>query len=109
MQELSEINGGSSSYEQYVGGRREDRMANPDVLPKQKSGPSTPQLLMGEAIQHLQGRQKEVYIAIMRDEKSTADVGKMLQISKSTVRTYLDRAIDFISAYCKQAIDKERV
>lgn len=73
------------------------------------SHPTTPQRIMGEAIQHLQGRQKEVYMLVVRDDRSWADAGKVLGISKGSVQIYLNRAVRFITAYCKQAMDKGRV
>lgn len=92
------------------GDLREDARANPDVLPETEiAAPSTPQLLMGESVEHLQGRQKEVYLLTMREGKSLADAAKILKISKGTAQVYKDRAIKFIEAYCRQAILKGRV
>lgn len=110
-QELKEQSGGVHSYERYVTthGGDEYAQANPDLLPEQDHSPSTPQLIMGEAITHLQGRQKEVYIAIMRDDKSMAETAELLDITKGSVQVYLDRAIEFITAYCKQALARERI
>lgn len=89
---------------------REHPQANPDVLPEMDStAPSTPQLLMGESIEHLQGRQKEVYLLTMREGKSLAEVAEILEISKGTAQKYKERAIKFIESYCKQAIEKGRV
>lgn len=82
--------------------------AEADIL-KQATTPSSPQLLMGEAILHLQGRQKEVYLLVMREDKSMAEAAEILNIGKSTVQTYLDRAISFISDYCKAAIEQGRM
>ena len=83
--------------------------ANPDSLVEGDSGPSTPQLIMGEAIEHLQGRQKEVYLLTMREDKSLAETAKILGIEKASAQVYKDRAIKFIGKYCKQAMDKGRV
>ncbi len=89
---------------------RELPQANPDVLPEAESTtPSTPQLLMGEAITHLQGRQREVYLLTMREDKSLAEVGEILGISKGAADTYKRRAIKFISQYCSDAIKAGRV
>lgn len=84
-------------------------LEDPDLLPEQPTAPSSPQLLMGEAVEHLQGRQREVYLLVMREDKSFSEAGEILGVSKATVQTHLDRAIAFISAYCKQSIDRERV
>jgi len=114
-QRLSERPGNADSYERWVREHPgtedciESPMANPDGLPEQATRPSTPQLIMGEAVEHLQGRQREVYLSIMRDERSFAETAELLGIGKSTVQTHLDRAISFIKAYCDQAIKKERV
>lgn len=88
----------------------EQPQANPDVLPEAEAvGPSTPQLLMGEAIQHLQGRQKEVYLLTMREGRSLAEAAKVLEISKGTAQRYRERAIKFISGYCREAMERGRV
>lgn len=108
IQETKEVRGGTGAYDRYAQ-EGESSLGNPDLLPEQSYSPSTPQLVMGEAIQHLQGRQKEVYIAVMRDDKSMAEAAEMLGVGKSTVQTYLDRAIAFITQYCKAAMSKERI
>jgi RNA polymerase sigma factor (sigma-70 family) len=88
----------------------ENELANPDVLPETEiAAPSTPQLLMGEAIAHLQGRQREVYILTMREDKSLAEASEILGISKGTAQKYRERAIKFISQYCKNAILQGRI
>ncbi len=112
-------NSGHSPYWNDVARHNRDRggenvqehpQANPDVLPETKIvNPSTPQLLMGEAMDHLQGRQREVYILVMRDNKSLAEVAKILGLSKGSAQKYKERAIRFVTGYCKQAIAKWRV
>jgi DNA-directed RNA polymerase specialized sigma subunit len=88
----------------------EHRQANPDVLPDlENTGPSTPQMVMGEAIAHLQGRQKEVYLLVMRENKSLSETAEILSIEKSSVQRYKERAIKFLTQYCKSAIEKGRV
>lgn len=85
-------------------------LANPDILPATEVvTPSTPQLLMGEAIMHLQGRQREVYLLTMREDKSLAEVAQILKVSKGTVQMYKDRAIKFLVQYCESAIKKGRI
>jgi RNA polymerase sigma factor (sigma-70 family) len=110
-QPLDEMRGTVNSYHNFTASHdnEESALANPDILPEQPTAPSSPQLLMGEAVQHLQGRQKEVYLLVMREDKSLAEAAEILEISKSTVQTYLDRAIAFITAYCQQAMDQERI
>lgn len=89
---------------------REPAEANPDVLPETEiAAPSTPQLLLGEAITHLQGRQKECYLLVMREDKSLAEAAEILGIAKGSVQVYVDRAIKFLTQYCKAAIQKGRV
>jgi RNA polymerase sigma factor (sigma-70 family) len=84
--------------------------ANPDVLPATEiASPSMPQLLMGEAIEHLQGRQREVYLLVMRESKSLAEVAEILGISKSAVQKFKERAIKFVQQYCHAAMAKGRV
>ena len=85
-------------------------LANPDMLAETEiAAPSTPQLLMGEAVEHLQGRQREVYLLTMREDKSLAEAAEILGIEKGTAQRYKERAIKFIESYCKQAIAKGRV
>jgi len=84
--------------------------ANPDSLPEAGTmAPSTPQLLMGEAIDHLQGRQRECYLLTMREGKSFAEAAEILGIGKGRVQQYRERAIKFIGQYCKAAIANGRV
>lgn len=85
-------------------------LADPDILPAgQVTAPSTPQLIMGEAVEHLQGRQREVYILTMREDKSLSEVAEILGIEKASAQVYKTRAIKFIEGYCKAAIAKGRV
>ena len=84
--------------------------ANPDSLPEVENvSPSSPQLLMGEAIQHLQGRQRECYLLTMREGKSISEAAEVLGLSKRSAQQYRERAIKFISAYCAEAIAGGRV
>ncbi len=64
------------------------------------------QLLMGEAIEHLQGRQRDVYFLTMRQGLSYAETAKLLSISKSAVQIYHDRAVKFITKYCQLVLRK---
>lgn len=89
---------------------REHPEANPDVLPETEiAAPSTPQLLMGEAVEHLQGRQREVYLLTMREGKSLADAAEILGIEKGSAQKYKERAVKFIEQYCRNAMAKGRV
>lgn len=91
-------------------GEPEDPRANPDVLPAQENqGPSTPQLIFGEAVSRLAGRQREVYLLMMREGRSLSDAAKILSIEKTTAQKYVDRAVQFIEGYCKQAIKAGRI
>jgi len=91
-------------------GTTEISQANPDVLPEMKiSSPSTPQLIYGEAVDHLQGRQREVYLLVMREGRSLAEAADMLNIEKGSAQKYKERAIRFIEQYCQAAIAKGRV
>lgn len=92
----------------------EDVRANPDSLQEDEAmyangQPSTPHFLMGEAINHLQGRQKEVYLLTMREGKSLAEAAQVLGIAKGTAQKFRERAVKFLTAYCKQAIAGGRV
>lgn len=108
--------GERSPYWDYMATRHtelkgvEFAQANPDVLPQTEiAGPSTPQLILGEAITHLQGRQKEVYLLTMRESKSLAETAEVLGITKGSAQVYQKRAIKFLTQYCKAAIDRGRV
>jgi DNA-directed RNA polymerase specialized sigma24 family protein len=110
-QKLNEISGNEHSYERYVAQSKNEEvpLANPDLLPSTEAYITTPQAIMAEAIEHLQGRQKEVYLLHMRCDKSLADIGSVLDISKGAAQTYLGRAVKFVEAYCHQAILRGRV
>lgn len=84
-------------------------MSELDDLPEQTYYITTPQAIMAEAIEHLQGRQKEVYLMHMRCDCSLGDISTVLKISKGTVQVHLERAVKFVEAYCHQAILKGRV
>jgi len=108
--------GEQSPYWDYMAARAseqnsfESAQANPDVLAETEiAAPSTPQLLMGEAIRRLAGRQKECYLLVMREDKSLAEAAQILGIAKGSAQVYVGRAVKFISAYCKQAIDGGRI
>lgn len=84
--------------------------SNPDRLEHPEDcGLSLAKSVFGSAVEHLQGRQKEVYILHMREDKSLAEVAAILDMTKSTAQVYLTRAIKFIGAYCRQAITKEQI
>lgn len=108
-QTLSDVSGDINSYETWISEHGETCQNNPDLLAEQSTKPSNPQLLMGEAIEHLQGRQREVYLLIMREGRTERDTAAILGISKTVVHTYITRAIKFITAYCKQGIDGGRI
>ena len=108
--------GEQSPYWDYMAARGseqnsfESAQANPDVLAETEiAAPSTPQLLMGEAITHLQGRQREVYLLTMRENKSLAEAAEVLGISKGTAQKFKERAIKFLTQYCEAAIAKGRI
>lgn len=108
--------GEHSPYWDYMAARATDQIAgefaqaNPDVLPEtETAAPSTPQLIMGEAVEHLQGRQKEVYMLIMREGKSLAESAEILGIEKGSVQKYKERAVKFIETWCRAAIARGRV
>ncbi len=116
VQKLGEIRGDANAYESWVemnAHRSEDGepiepvQANPDSLPEGTSyfgdaQPTRAQMLMGEAVQHLQGRQKQVYELTIREGHSLAQAGKKLGVSKATAADYKERAIKFISQYCQR-------
>lgn len=112
--------GEQSPYWDYVTARnasslsvprsQECAQANPDLLPETEiAAPSTPQLLMGEAVEHLQGRQREVYLLTMREGKSLAEAAEVLGLSKGTAQTHKERAVKFITKWCQTAMAKGRV
>ena len=103
----AEAHGRASNHKD---GLNEHPQANPDVLSETgTAAPSTPQLLMGEAIEHLQGRQKEVYFLLLRESKTYAEVAEVLGITRGAVQVYERRAIKFIKQYCRNAMVKGRV
>lgn len=93
---------------------KEDVRANPDSLREEEgeyasTQPSSPHFLLGEAVEHLQGRQREVYILTMREGKSLAEAAEVLGIEKSSAQKYRERAIKFLTQYCRAAMDKGRI
>lgn len=112
---LAEKKGDNTAYESYVlkagqdedGVPIEDVRANPDSLAFIERGITRPEEIMGEAIEHLQGRQKDVYMLTIRQGLSLDKAAKLLSISKSAAQIYKDRAIKFITAYCQNKMAKE--
>lgn len=94
----------------YGNDTREHVLSNPDTLPEvTDASHSNPQFLMGEAVEHLQGRQRECYILTMREGKSFSEAAEILGIGKGRVQQYRERAIKFIAQYCRAAIAAGRV
>jgi DNA-directed RNA polymerase specialized sigma24 family protein len=82
---------------------------NENIPAKPQEEITGPQSIMAEAIEHLQGRQKEVYILHMRLERSLGECAEILGITKSTAQIHKERAVRFIEQYCKLAIKKGRI
>lgn len=88
----------------------ENIRGNPDqLIDLDDCGLSMARAIFGSAVEHLQGRQKEAYILHMREKKSLDEVATILSISKSSAQVYLTRAIKFISAYCRQAVERGQI
>lgn len=126
-QKVKEIKGDSGSYGRWndknpinrqkgkLGDKfdyvTEDVRANPDSLREDEgmyadNQLARPQELMGEAVEHLQGRQKQVYLLTFRQGLSFAKTAKRLKISRSAVQIYRNRAARFITGYCEAAIQR---
>ncbi len=126
IQKVKEIKGYAGSYEQWIGkhfhqtpkGNLGDRfeflteplVANPDQLTEEQGLYANSQLtkaqeLMGEAVDHLQGLQRDCYILTMRQGMSLAEAGKILKLSKSDVQGYRTRAIAFVKGYCQRSLN----
>src|ERR1700688_4673877 len=126
-QKLTEVKGDRGSYSRWndshptnrqkgkLGDKfdfvTEDVRANPDSLREDEglygnSQVTRPQELMGEAIEHLQGRQKQVYLLTFLQGLSFTEAAKKLHISKSAVEIYRNRAAKFITQYCEAAIQR---
>lgn len=65
------------------------------------------QEILGEAIEHLQGRQREVYMLVMRDSLSYNEAAEILKLSKAAVQIYIERAKKFLIGYCRAVAKKE--
>ncbi len=129
IQKLTQVNGDVHSYDVWVGkhtqkakGKLGDRFdytnetpqANPDCLREDEamysdSQLSKPQELMGEAVEHLQGLQRDCYMLTMRQGLSFTEAGKLLKLSKSDVQGYRARAVKFVTEYIKRAIKNGRL
>lgn len=81
-----------------------DDYVNPDTILNRIRPVSEEELIVADAVEHLQGRQKEVYLLTMRLGLSLSKTASELNIKKATAQVYKARAISFVTAYCKQAI-----
>lgn len=70
---------------------------------------ATPHRIMGEAIEKLRGYHKEVYLLVVRDEKTLEDAALVLEMNEVQTQKVLDEAIECVRKYCKQAIVKGRL
>lgn len=65
------------------------------------------QALLGEAVEHLQGLQRDVYMLTMRQGYSISEAAKLLNLkSKSDAQGYKDRAVKFVAQYCQRQMFK---
>lgn len=64
---------------------------------------------MGEAIEKLRGHHKEVYLLVVRDEKTLEDAALVLEMNEVQTQRVLDEAIESVRKYCKQAMLKGRL
>lgn len=124
-QKLKDVPGTEEAYQRYVekgtnkplgklGNRfdfsKESPQANPDLLTESQgmyadSQMSDAQRIMGDAIEHLQGRQRDVYMLTMRQGMSLREAAALLGIAKGTAQVYKDRAIKFITDFCRQKLE----
>ncbi len=130
IQRLKDIKGQAGSYEQWIGkhfhqtpkGKLGDRfeflseplVANPDQLTEEAglyadSQMTQAQELMSEAVEHLQGLQRDCYMLTMRQGMSFTEAGKLLRLSKSDVQGYRTRAVKFVTEYIRRAIKNGRL
>lgn len=70
---------------------------------------ATPHRIMGEAIERLRGYHKEVYLLVVRDQKTLEDTALVLEMDEIQAQKTLDEAIESVRKYCKQAMVKGRV
>ncbi len=92
----------------------EPLVANPDQLTEASGLYSNSQMtqaqeLMSEAVEHLQGLQRDCYMLTMRQGLSFTEAGKLLRLSKSDVQGYRTRAVKFVTEYVKRAIKNGRL
>ncbi len=126
QQKLRDVNGDEESYQKFCDNRSaksigklgnrfdfssESPQANPDLITEGQalyadSQPNKAREIMGDAVEHLQGRQRDVYMMIMRQGLSFQETAKLLKISKSAVQIYKNRAVKFITAFCKNEMKK---
>jgi DNA-directed RNA polymerase specialized sigma24 family protein len=127
-QKLTDVKGSPGAYERYITehgfttqkGKLGDRFdfvteptqANPDSLREDQATYADSQMtkaqeLMGLAVEHLQGKQKQVYLLTLRQGLSIANAAKQLGITKSDAQGYRDRAIKFITSYCRGVLANE--
>ena len=63
-----------------------------------------PQALMAEAVEHLQGLQRDCYMLTLRQGYSFTETAKLLRLTKSDVQGYQNRAVKFVTDYCHNAM-----
>lgn len=81
--------------------------ANPDNIAAEEQPAVGPRQIMYEAVEHLQGQQKEVYILLYREGLTMREAAAKLNVSVSTIQHYDNKAVNFIKQYCQQYIHKE--
>lgn len=64
---------------------------------------------MGEAIESLRGKQREVYFLTVREGMSVTEAAEALNMREPEVWDYHYRAIDSVERYCKIAMLKGRI
>lgn len=120
VHDCKDASGGSSPYWEYTARSAreeedtEDPRANPDMVAEGTgffgSGEMTqPQFIFGEAVEHLQGRQKEAWMLVMREQLTEQEAAEVMGVRQQVVATYLKRATKFITRWCEIAMARGRV
>jgi len=110
------VKGTADSYGYYVRRSRydgetdrhiENLRANPDQYLADTEGlysnyqPTRLAFVMGEAVDRLQGTQRDIYIKTMRQGMSIAEAGRTLGLSKGACQYHRDRAIAYVTGQCR--------
>lgn len=103
---FKEVKGDENSYQRWLDRHYNEEtgevhfndQGNPDALPYiEQEPPTLHQQLLYKAAQTLEGRQAEVYQLYFREELTQDEIALELSIARTSVQTYIDRAVEAVT------------